>query len=560
MERLIAFVLFATALASNVRAADLRLPPATATQSITTNDLLRHTTKLASDEFEGRAPASRGEELTVEYLTQEFKKLGLQGGNPNGGFTQEVPMVGITTTPTISFQTAKGPLELAHPTEVTLGTRRFLPETSVTDSELVFVGYGVQAPEFQWDDYKGVDLKGKTLVMLINDPAIPDPNDPSKLDERMFKGKAMTYYGRWTYKYEIAVEKGAAACLIIHETGPAGYPYFVVMSSWSRENFEIARDDKNAGWLAAEGWLSLDAAKKLLASTGHDFDKLKQQALTRDFKPVPLGIKANIKTQSKIREIKSRNVIARLEGSDPEARHEHIVITAHWDHLGKNPKLEGDQIFNGALDNATGTSALVEIAEAFTKLAHKPRRSVLFLALTAEESGLLGAKYYATNPLHPIENCIANINMDGMNQWGLTRDVSIVGMGQSTLEELLAEHARNQGRVVSPDAFPEKGFYFRSDHFEFAKVGVPALYMDNGTDFIGKSKEFAQQKLDEYTSKDYHTVSDEVKPDWDLSGAVQDAQLLFSVAHHLAASSEYPEWKPTSEFRSKRPEARPKKR
>ncbi|MEP6637258.1 MAG: M28 family metallopeptidase [Acidobacteriota bacterium] len=371
----------------------------------------------------------------------------------------------------------------------------------------------------------------------------------------MFKGKAMTYYGRWTYKYEIAAEKGAAAAIIIHETGPAGYPYEVVSGSWSRENFDIQRPDKNMNRAAVESWITTERAKELFSAGGQDFDALKKAAVTKDFKPVTLNAKANFDIKNTLREIDSNNVVAKLEGSDAVLKNEYVIYSAHWDHLGRDPKLQGDQIYNGALDNASGTAALLEIADAFTKLATPPKRSVLFLSVTAEEKGLLGAKYYATNPLYPLNKTLANINMDGVNQWGRTKDITMVGDDNSTLIDLLRETASAQGRVVNPDPESEKGFYYRSDHFEFAKQGVPALYTDSGTDYVGKDAAYSKQKRDEYNEKDYHKVSDEIKPDWDLTGAVDDAQLLMWIGYKVAQGDKFPDWKSGTEFKAKRDEA-----
>lgn len=523
--------------------------------AITTNDILQHTKILSSDEYEGRGPGTKGEELTVKYLTDEFQKLGLKPGNPDGTYVQKVPLVGFTAQPTASFTAGAKTMNLTFPQDYVAVSRRFVPESKVENSDIVFVGYGVVAPEYGWDDYKGVDVRGKTIVMLINDPAVPSSSDPSKLDDKMFKGNAMTYYGRWTYKYEIASEKGAAAAIIVHETGPAGYPYEVVSGSWSRENFDIQKPDKNMGRVAVESWITLDRAKELFTAGGQDFDALKKAAVTKDFKPVTLNAKANFDIKNTLREINSNNVIAKVEGSDPALKNEYVVYTAHWDHLGRDPKLQGDQIFNGALDNASGTAALLEIAKAFTKLATPPKRSILLLAVTAEEKGLLGAKYYAQNPLYPLNKTLANINMDGVNQWGRTKDITMVGDDNSTLIDLLRETAKAQGRVVNPDPEPEKGFYYRSDHFEFAKVGVPALYTDSGVDYAGKDANYSKQKREEYTNKDYHKVSDEIKPDWDLSGAVDDAQLLTAIGYRVAQGDRYPEWKPGTEFKAKRDES-----
>jgi Zn-dependent M28 family amino/carboxypeptidase len=522
--------------------------------SITTGDLLRQITTLASDEFEGRGPGTKGEEVTVSYLTDEFKRLGLGPGNPDGTYRQSVALVGMTPDPSLTLTARGKAMKLAFPSEYVAVTRRVTPEVKVDASDIVFVGYGVVAPEYDWDDYKGVDVKGKTIVMLINDPAVPDPADPSKLDDTMFKGRAMTYYGRWTYKYEIAATLGAAAAIIVHETEPAGYPYEVVASSWGRENFDIRTPDGNMNRAAVESWIRLDRARELFAAAGQDFDALKKAATSRNFKPVPLDATASFALKNTIREIDSTNVVARLEGSDPNLKDEYLVYTAHWDHLGRDPKLTGDQIYNGAVDNASGTAGLLEIAEAFTKLTPAPKRSVLFLCVTAEEYGLLGAKFYANAPIYPLDRTLANINMDGVNQWGRTKDIVIVGYGNSTLDDLLVAAATAKGRVVTPDPEPEKGFFYRSDHFEFAKQGVPALYTDSGVEFIGKPPGYGQGKRDEYTNRDYHKVSDEVKPDWDLSGAVEDLQLLFQVGYRVTETPAFPEWKPGTEFRAKREE------
>jgi Zn-dependent M28 family amino/carboxypeptidase len=523
-----------------------------AVASVTTNDLLRHIKILSADEFEGRAPGTRGEELTVNYLLEEFKKLGLKPGNPDGTYIQNVPLVGFRADPKISFNNGSERLDPAFPREAVIWSRHFVPEVQVENSNIIFVGYGVVAPEYSWDDYKDVDVRGKTILMLINDPAIPDQNDPSQLDDKIFKGRAMTYYGRWTYKYEIATAKGAAAAIIVHETGPAGYPWAVVEGSNSRENFDLQTADRNRGRVPVEGWIALEQAQKLCAMGGQNFDLLKKAALRRDFRPVPLETKATFQVKNTLREVASRNVIAKVEGSDPESKSEYIVYTAHWDHLGRDPQLAGDQIYNGAADNASGTAALLELAQAFSKA--KPKRTALFLAVTAEEKGLLGAKYYAANPLYPLERTLANINMDNMNPWGRTRDIGIVGVGQSSLEDTLLSVATAQGRTLVPESEPEKGYYFRSDHFEFAKRGVPALYTDDGIDFIGKPKEFGPRIREEYTARDYHKVSDEIKPGWDLSGLVEDVQMLFHVGYAVANTPHWPEWKQGSEFKARRDE------
>ncbi|HEX6937970.1 MAG TPA: M28 family metallopeptidase [Longimicrobiales bacterium] len=525
---------------------------AAAAEAITAESLLANIRTLSSDAFEGRAPGTPGEDSTVAFLTEQFRALGLQPGHPDGGWTQDVPLVGITTRTTASIRVGGRTVPLSFPENFVGVSKRVTPEVRVDGSDVVFVGYGVEAPEYGWDDYKGVDVAGKTIIMLINDPAVPDPNDPSRLDPSMFKGDAMTYYGRWTYKYEIATEKGAAAAIIVHETGPAGYPWEVVTGSWGRENFDIVTPDGNMGRVAIEGWITVDKARELFAAAGQDFDALKEAARRPDFKPVPLNAKATFRAANTFREVQSRNVVAKLEGSDPQRRDEYVIYTAHWDHLGKDPSLEGDQIYNGALDNATGTAGLIELARAFTQLPEPPARSILFLAVTAEEQGLLGAKYYAQNPLYPLDRTLANINIDGLNQWGRTEDIVVVGYGNSTLDDILAAEAERGGRVVVPDPEPEKGFFYRSDHFEFAKQGVPALYTDAGTRYIGKPEGYGEQKREEYTANDYHAPGDEVKPDWDLAGAVDDLRLLFAVGYRVATDDAWPEWKAGTEFKAKR--------
>lgn len=519
-----------------------------AIDSLQANKLLQHIKTLASDEYEGRAPGTKGEELTAEYLAEQFKKFGLKPGNPDGTYIQKVPLVGYTPEPSVSFNVGGKKLDLAAE-EYLMIAGRYVPMTKIDSSDVVFVGYGVDAPEYGWNDFKDVNVKGKTIVMLVNDPQIPDPNDPKKLDDKLFKGKAMTYYGRWTYKYEIAAEKGAAAAIIVHETATAGYP-FEALQSIRQENFGLRGSKQNRA--AVESWITVDAAKKLFSAAGQDYEALKKAALSKDFKPVALNAKANFQIKTTLRDVDSKNVIAKLEGSDPKLKDEYVIYTAHWDHMGRNEKKQGDQIFNGAIDNASGVACLLEWAEAFTKLNPAPKRSILFLAVTAEEKGLLGAKYYAEHPLYPLEKTLAVINMDGINQWGRTKDITVVGLGNSTLDDVLAEAAKSQNRVIVPDPETEKGFFYRSDHFEFAKQGVPALDPDGGNDYIGKPADYGQKTRDEYTEKDYHKPSDEVKPNWDLSGAVEDLQLLLMVGYNVANGDKWPEWKPGTEFKAKR--------
>jgi Zn-dependent M28 family amino/carboxypeptidase len=451
----------------------------------------------------------------------------------------------------MSFTVRDKSTELKYPDDYVASSARLQPEIKVDNSEIVFVGYGIVAPEYGWDDYKDVDVRGKTILMLINDPAIPDAKDPSKLDESMFKGKAMTYYGRWTYKYEIAAQKGAAAAVIIHETEPAAYPYAVVKTSWTKENFELDDANKNAGAVQVRSWITLEVARKLLSDCGQDFDALKKSALSKEFRPVALNAKAKIGIKQTLRTVKSHNVIGKLEGSDPNLKNEYVIYTAHWDHLGLHPELSGDQIFNGAVDNASGDAAVIQLAAAFSKLNPRPKRSVLFMCTTAEEAGLLGAKFYAQHPLYPLEKTLADINIDSMNVWGKARDVEDISFGLTTLDDMLAEAAKRQGRTAIPNSRPEKGSFYRADNFEFSKVGLPSLYIGKGEHLVTRATD-APLRSDEFDLKDYHQVSDQIKPDWDLSGAAEDVQLLFEVGAQIANGDKYPEWKPGSEFKAKR--------
>jgi Zn-dependent M28 family amino/carboxypeptidase len=531
------------------RAADATAP---ALAAISGESLKARVAILSSDEFEGRAPGTPGEDRTVAYLTAEFQKLGLAPGNTDGTYIQAVPMVGIISKPSVSVAVGGTRMELTPINDCIANSRHVVPQVAVKDSDIVFVGYGVVAPEFGWDDYKGVDVRGKTVIMLINDPPVPDPKDPAKLDPAVFKGKAMTYYGRWTYKFEMATEKGAAACLIVHETGPAGYPWAVVAGSWSRENFDLDSPDGNAGRVPVESWVTLDAAKRLFAAAGQDFDTLKRAAAGRDFRPVPLPAKLSCTVENTIRHIKSRNVLARIEGSDPKLKAEWVVYSAHWDHFGRDPKRTGDQIFNGAHDNASGTAVLLELAQAFKALPVAPKRSVLFLAVTGEEQGLLGSRYYATNPVYPLTRTLANINMDGAQFLGPSRDLEVIGFGNTTIDDLAGKYLAEAGRVLVPDSDPGKGAFFRSDQFEFAKVGVPAFYTHYGTDIIGQPPGYGAQKRDEYIANDYHKVTDEIRPWWDFVGAAQDTQILFKVGYNIADGDRWPEWKPGTEFKARR--------
>ena len=527
-------------------------PPSPAWPPIDGQKLMEHVRVLASDAFEGRGPGTAGEEKTVGYLIEQAKAIGLAPGNPDGGYVQQVPLVGITPRPApLTFARGGQKLELAWRDDVVAWTKHVAASAAVRDSEVVFVGYGVEAPEFRWDDYKGIDVKGKTLVMLVNDPPLPDPRDATALDPKQFGGKAMTYYGRWTYKYEEGARRGASAVILVHETGPAGYPFSVVQGK-TGEQFDLVTPDKNMGRAAIEGWITLDKARQLFALAGQDWDALKARAATREFRPVPLGVTASMAIDNTLRTVGSKNVAALLRGSDPVVRDQYVVYTAHWDHFGIGTPRDGDAIYNGALDNASGTAGLLEVARAFTRARPAPRRSILFLFVTAEEQGLLGSEYYARNPLYPLARTVADVNMDVINMLGRTKDVEIVGFGASDLDDVAREVAAAQGRVVEPEAEPEKGSYYRSDHFPFAKQGVPALSAAAGVDYEGRPAGWGQAKRDEYTAKYYHSPQDDIKPDWVVSGAVQDCEFYFGVGYRVANADRIPEWAAGNEFRATR--------
>jgi Zn-dependent M28 family amino/carboxypeptidase len=517
--------------------------------------VLEHTKLLASDAFEGRAPGTKGEGLTVAYLTDQLKAIGLQPGHPDGSWIQKVPLVGTTVkgSPTLTFRKGAEERRLAWRDDYVAWTKRTRERVSVDASELVFVGYGIQAPEFRWDDYKGVDLRGKTMVVLVGDPPLQDPKHPAELDPAAFGGRAMTYYGRWTYKYEMGAKLGAAAVLIVHETEPAGYP-FVVVQGKTAEQFDLETKDGNAGRAAVEGWITLDQAKALVAMAGQDWGALKQRAVTREFQPVSLGVTASLALDNAIRPVPSANVAAKIEGSDPALRDEWVIYTTHWDHFGIGTPVDGDAIYHGALDNATGTGGLLELARAFRQATPKPRRSVLFLFVTAEEQGLLGSAHYAAEPLYPLAKTLAALNLDVLNVHGRTRDLTIVGLGLSTLDDVIGRAAAAQGRVVKPDPTPEKGSYYRSDHFPFAGKGVPSIHAGGGIDYVGKSADYGLRMREAYVRDNYHKPSDRVRPDWDMSGAVEDLALYLRAGYEIANGSAWPEWKPGAEWKALRDE------
>ncbi len=518
--------------------------PAESLAVIDTATLMRHIRVLGADSLLGRGPGTAGEDKTAAYVEAQFMAMRLKPGNPDGSYTQKVPLVGITVTnsPTLTFAAGGKSATLKWRDDFVAWTKHVAPTAALAKSELVFVGYGVEAPEYGWDDFKGVDLTGKTMVVLVNDPPVADT--------AVFGGPRMTYYGRWTYKFEQGMKHKAAGVLIVHETAPAGYPFTVVQGK-TAEQFDLVTADKNMGRSEVEGWITLDRAKALFAMGGQDFDALKAKAATKEFAPVPLGVTASIELRNTLRTVDSRNFVGLIEGSDRTLRKEFVIYNAHWDHFGVGAKVNGDSIYNGASDNATGVAGLLDLAKAFMAAKVKPLRSILFVAVTSEEQGLLGSQYYATNPLYPLNKTLAIINLDGLNTWGRTSDVVVMGYGASDLDDYAKAAAAEQGnRILRPDAEPEKGYYYRSDHFNFAKVGVPAFYPGAGITFVGKDSTFGMRTRADYVANDYHKPSDDIKPTWDLSGAAQDLQFDFAIGFRVANAGKFPEWKPGSEFKA----------
>ena len=519
--------------------------PAEALSAIDSGTLMSYVRVLASDSLLGRAPGTVGEDRTIAYLTSQFQALGLKPGNTDGTYIQPVPLVGITVTnsPTLTFAKGGSTQSLKWRDDFVAWTKHVSPTASLDKSPLVFVGYGVEAPEFKWDDYKGQNMAGMTLVMLVNDPPLADTSK--------FGGKRMTYYGRWTYKFEQGAKHHAAGVLLVHETGPAGYPFAVVQGN-AAEKFDLAAPDSNRSRSNVEGWITLDQAKKLFAMAGQNFDSLKAAAATPEFQPVPLGVTASVQLHNKLRSVNSRNVVAKIVGSDTAHRDEYVIYDAHWDHFGVGTPVNGDSIYNGAADNATGTAGLLTLAKAYAAMKTPPRRSVLFLSVTGEEQGLLGSQYYAEHPIYPLNKTLAVINMDVLNTAGPTKDLTVIGLGASELDDYATAAAAEQGRKLRPDAEPEKGFYYRSDHFNFAKQGVPAFDPEAGIDFVGKPSDYGMKKRDEYTTTRYHKPQDEIQPDWDMTGAVQDLKLFLTMGYRIAEAQKFPEWRPGNEFRATR--------
>jgi len=503
---------------------------------------------LASDEFEGRAPGSPGEDKSVHYIKAQYERIGLQPGAPDGSYFQTVPMLETTADEsTVLHISGNGALrEFAFGTDFVLGTRTGQAEISVKDSELVFIGYGVNAPERGWNDYAGLDAAGKTVVILVNDPGF-HVNDDS-----LFDGQRMTYYGRWTYKFEEAARQGAAAALIIHDSEGASYGWDVVKNSWSGAQFDLKMADDPEPRLPAQGWISHEAARQLFADAGLDLDTQYQNANQPGFKPVPLNAAVSFDLHSTVVEKSSRNVIGVLPGTDLAGQA--VVYMAHWDHLGKHEG-EGDTIYNGAVDNATGVAGIIEIADAFAHAETKPRRSLVFIAVTLEESGLLGSKYYVANPTFPMRNIAGVINLDAMSVGGKSRDLVVTGLGNSELEDILVPIARQQGRVLVEESNPAGGYYFRSDHFNFVKAGVPALYAKGGIDLLDGGVDAGRIAAADYAAR-YHQPSDEVHPGWKVDGLVQDLEALYGVGRVLADDELWPNWYEGNPFKATRDASR----
>ena len=510
--------------------------------SFTKDELAQHIKMLSSDSFQGRKPFSPGEIKTLDYIQTAFKNMGLEPGNGNS-YLQDVPMVEITPNAdaVMKVQSAKGNFELKKMTDFVISTENTDSLISLNNDELIFAGYGVVAPEYNWNDYAGIDVKGKVVLVLVNDPGFG-------VDTTIFKGNTMTYYGRWTYKYEEAARQGAKACLIIHDTKAASYPFSVVQNSWGSSNLHLNKQGNKEPHLALQGWVSADAAKKLFTAAGKD-TSLIVSANKNTFKAISFGEKISLNVKVKANYNTSHNVIAKITGS--KRPDEFVIYTAHWDHLGiGKPDDKGDSIYNGAIDNASGAAALLEIAKAFKNLKHKPERTVIFLSVTAEEQGLLGSAYYAQHPIYPLTKTVADINMDGINPAEKTNDVVITGAGQNDLEDYIAAIAKSQGRYLAPEAHPEAGHYYRSDHFSLAKVGVPALDCSGGIDVVGKGKEYGKKLEDDYTANRYHRPADQFDAKWTFEGGLQDMQMLFLIGKKLANETSWPKWKAGSEFKA----------
>ena len=532
-------------------------PPDTATvlksikpalDSVRAEDILRDIRVLASDKFGGRNVGTAGEKLTVEYLIDQFRRAGLKPGNPDGTFIQRVPLVGYSTQPRIEVDVNRERQDLNFPDDFIHEVPMLQPWISLKNIEVVFAGFGIVAPEYAWDDYKDVDVTNKLVILLGGEPSMPDKNDPPKEDTKFFKGDARTFYSTMEFKKDLATKRGAAATLFI--TDPEKSSNYSIFKTFALlEGFALRPTSPEKRSLALTGLISINAARRMLAAAGQDLGLLQGSAQTRGFRPVVTNARAKIDVTSKLRNIESQNVIARIEGSDPHLKNEYVIYTAHWDHLGIDKSLKGDQIYNGAVDNAVGVAEMLAIARAFTKLPHTPKRSVLFIATTGEEKGWLGSRYYVQHPLYPLSKIVADINIDGGNVWGRTRDVNSSGYGYSTLDEFFERAAELQGRAFSKGSMDNNGLYFGSDNIEFARAGVPAFFAFGGFEYIDKPADFGGKKWNDYADKDYHQVSDQMRSDWDLSGAADDARWLMIGGYSIAQAKSRPKWKMGSEFK-----------
>jgi Zn-dependent M28 family amino/carboxypeptidase len=521
-----------------------------ANQYITKDTLIAPLRFLSSDLLEGRGPATRGDELARAYLASELQSLGYQPAGPNGEWQQPFDVVGIRTKAPSAwpFDVKGQKVDLKWSEEYIVASGVQKEQTQIQDAELVFVGYGIEAPEYKWNDFKGANLKGKVLVMLNNDP---------DWDPKLFEGKRRLYYGRWSYKYESGARQGAAGVLIIHTTPSAGYPWQVVQTSWSGEQFELPAEGEPR--IQFRGWMTEAATRKLFKAAGQDLDKLVAAAHKPTFKPVPLGIKTSLSTVNTVSRVKTANVAGILPGSDPTLKDQVIIYSAHHDHLGMaalDPnKPDADRIYNGAMDNASGCAQLLAIARAYAGLAERPKRSIMMLFVAGEEQGLLGSKYYSLHPTVKPGKIAANLNFDGGNIWGKTQDVTLIGNGKSSLDAVAQAIAAKQGRTIKPDQFPDRGFYYRSDQFSFAKIGVPALYFDTGTEFVGRPAGWGREQQEEHEAKDYHQPSDELSDTWNFDGMIQDAQLGLYSGWVISQTQALPTWNKGDEFEAARTKA-----
>ncbi len=537
-----AFILLTIFVFVSCNVENKRIKPAL--ESITVDDMKNRISVLASDDFLGRAPATLGEEKTIKYLAEQFKQIGLKPANKESYF-QEVSLVKLTADHSMKLNITGGKqnVSLAFSDDFIGGTPQISELVQIDNSDIIFAGYGINSPENNWNDYKGLDVKGKTVMMLVNDPGY------ATSDSTLFNGKAMTIYGRWTYKFEEAARQGAKAAIIIHETGAAAYPWAVVQNSWSGPQFYLVGNELSKSDLQLQSWMTTESARKLFESAGLDYDQTTASAAKRGFTPINLNLKASIRFKNHVDYTKSNNVAAVWPGTDQSD--EYIIYTAHWDHFGVNPSFKGDSILNGAVDNATGTAALLEIAEAFTKLPKNQNRSVLFLSVTCEEQGLLGSKFYAENPLFPLNKTVGVINMDGLNITGKTKDMTIIGFGNSGLDGYAVEVLKRYGRYANPDPSPEKGGYFRSDHFSFAKAGVPSLYLSKGVDDAEHGKAWGLAESEKWIMANYHKPGDNYEPDkWKFDGMIEDIKVYFEVGYKLSVIKEFPDWSPGSPFKS----------